>query len=207
MSTERWIPLFPLNTVLFPLGILPLRVFETRYTDMVRECMKRGVPFGVVLIRSGSEVGAAAVPESVGCLAHIKDWDMPELGVLLLSTEGGARFRIEATRELPDHRLEARVLMLAPDAPTPVGRLHAVCADALRRVIDELNAAGVAEQAEAYVSPFPQPSNFDDAGWVAHRWSEILPLPLNVKQRLLELDDPALRLELVHQFLTQFAIV
>jgi Lon protease-like protein len=207
MATELWIPLFPLNTVLFPLGILPLRVFETRYTDMIRVCMKREVPFGVVLIRSGSEVGSAAVPESTGCLAHITDWDMPELGVLLLNTAGSARFHIEATRELPDHRLEARVVVLADDAPTAITPLHAVCAVALQRVIDELTAAGIAEQGDLYVSPFPQPARLDDAGWVANRWCEILPLPLIDKQRLLETTDPARRLQLVHQGLTQFGIV
>ena len=207
MPTDLWIPLFPLNTVLYPLGILPLRVFETRYTDMVRECMKREAPFGVVLIHSGAEVGAAAVPELTGCLAHIRQWDMAELGVLLLTTQGGARFRIQATRELADRRVEAHVLMLADDPPQPVGPVHDACAVALRRVIDELAATGAQDHGEQYVSPFPEPAQLDDAGWVAHRWAEILPLPLPLKQQLLELKDPVGRLNIVHQYLRQSGIL
>src|SRR6185503_19392245 len=88
------IPLFPLNTVLFPGGVLPLRVFEARYLDMTRDCMKSGTPFGVCLIHEGSEVGAPAVPRSVGCTATITDWDMQQLGVLNLRTRGERRFRI-----------------------------------------------------------------------------------------------------------------
>src|SRR5688572_2943404 len=105
LATDSWLPLFPLKTVLFPDGILPLKVFEARYIDMVRECMKNNVPFGVVLIRSGQEVGAAAVPEEVGCLAHITGWDMQNPGVMMLRTLGGDRFRIIETRHLPDQRL------------------------------------------------------------------------------------------------------
>src|SRR5450631_373270 len=104
-KNEPWISLFPLNAVLYPGGILPLRVFEARYVDMVRDCMKSEAPFGVVLIKSGQEVGAPAEPESVGCMAHISQWDMVDLGVLLLRTQGGERFRIIETRQLLDHRL------------------------------------------------------------------------------------------------------
>ena len=89
------VPLFPLNTVLFPGGVLPLRVFEARYMDMVRECMKGSDPFGVVLITRGSEVGAPASTESVGTLARIVAWDMPRLGLLHLRAVGSERFRIE----------------------------------------------------------------------------------------------------------------
>jgi Lon protease-like protein len=93
-QNQNWLPLFPLNAVLFPDGVLPLKVFETRYIDMVRDCMKRESTFGVVLIKSGQEVGSAAEPETVGTLAHIIDWDAPQLGVLLLATNGGQRFQI-----------------------------------------------------------------------------------------------------------------
>ena len=80
MSEPAWLPLFPLDTVLFPGGVLPLKVFEARYIDMVRDCMKRDAPFGVVRIKSGKEVGAAAEPDRVGCIAHIVEWDMADLG-------------------------------------------------------------------------------------------------------------------------------
>ena len=92
------IPIFALHTVLFPRGILPLRVFEARYLDMTRACMRKDTPFGVCLIREGKEVGAPATPEAVGCLAHITDWDMQQLGMLHLKALGGERFRILRTR-------------------------------------------------------------------------------------------------------------
>ena len=206
-ATDTWIPLFPLNTVLFPGGVLPLKVFEKRYIDMVRDCMKREVGFGIVLIKSGSEVGAAAEPEAVGCLATIARWDMEKLGLLLLHAEGGQRFRILQTRELSDHRLEARVAMIAADKPVHVSAMHVRCAKALKLVIDDINAKGQAEQGIEFVSPFATPLQFDDAGWVANRWCEILPIPLRARQKLLELDDAQSRLAVVDQYLQQHGIL
>lgn len=207
MDANTWLPLFPLKTVLFPGGVLPLKVFEARYVDMVRECMKRDAPFGVVLIRSGQEVGAAAEPEAVGCLAHITDWDMPQLGVMLLRTRGGRRFRILESRVLPDQRLEARVELLAADPALPVSDVHVSCAKALKVVIDDIHAKGKAAEGTDFISPFEQPPRLDDAGWVANRWCEILPIPLKARLALLELDDPAARLNLVHTFLRQHEII
>jgi uncharacterized protein len=202
-----WLPIFPLNTVLFPGSVLPLRVFEARYIDMVRECMKREAPFGVALIKSGQEVGAAAEPEAVGCLAHITQWDMAEAGILTLRTIGGERFRILETRILPDQRLEARVEMMAVDAMAPVTDIHVRCAQALKNVIDNIAAQAQAAQGADFENPFAAPLQFDNAGWVANRWCEILPIPLKARQKLLELGDDAARLDVVHQFLQQHRIV
>ena len=205
--TDTWLPLFPLKTVLFPDGVLPLKVFETRYIDMVRDCMKRDMAFGVVLIKSGTEVGAAAEPEQVGCLARIVEWDMQDLGVMMLRTHGGERFRIGQTRVLPDQRLEAQVTMLAPDSEAPVSDMHLACAQTLKLVINDVNTNGRAEMGREFVSPFSQPYRLDSAGWVANRWCEILPIPLKARQALLELDDPQNRLSLVFQYLQQHQIL
>lgn len=207
IASDTWLPLFPLNAVLFPQGVLPLKVFEARYTDMVRDCMKSEAPFGVVLIRSGAEIGTAAEPEDVGTLAHIKEWDMENLGVLLLRTEGGERFRIIETRVLGDNRLEARVDMLPPDDLPQVSDAHLSCARALKIVMDEINSRGRADQGNDFESPFSVPARLDDAGWVANRWCEILPIPLKARQKLLELDDAASRLSIVHQYLLQHKII
>lgn len=208
MSTQNaWLPLFPLNTVLFPGGVLPLKVFETRYVDMVRECMKNASPFGVVRIKSGQEVGLAAEPESVGCLANITQWDMQDLGVLLLRTEGGERFRIVETRVLEDQRLEARIEMIPADEAATVSDMHLSCAKALKLVIDDINSKGRAEQGDAFISPFSQPAQLDNTAWVANRWCEILPIPLKARQKLLELDDAQNRLAIVHQYLQQHKIL
>lgn len=206
-EASDWLPLFPLNTVLFPDGILPLRVFEARYTDMVRDCMKDNKPFGVVLIRSGSEVGIAAEPEDVGCLAHIVDWDMQDLGVLLLRTVGGRRFRIIELRTLPDQRIEARIELIADDEHVAVDQRLRACAASLQRIIDSINAKGEAEQGADFVSPFARPARLDDAGWVANRWSEILPIPMKARQKLLELEDASARLAVIHEFLDEHRLL
>lgn len=204
---QAWLPLFPLHTVLFPAGLLPLKVFEARYIDMVRECMKKNRPFGVVRIKSGQEVGVAAEPEAVGCLAHIEQWDMQDLGVLLLRTKGGDRFRILETRILPDQRLEARIELIAPDSAVEVTDMQVNCATALKLVIDDINLKGRIKQPDAFVSPFALPLQFDQAGWVANRWCEILPIPLKARQKLLELEDAQSRLTIVHQYLQQHKII
>lgn len=208
MSDDRhWLPLFPLKAVLFPDGILPLKVFETRYIDMVSDCMKSGAPFGVVLIRNGQEIGPAAEPEPVGCMARITDWDMPELGVMNLRVVGVERFRILETRVLDDQRLEARCEDLPPDAEVPVSEVHVHCAKTLKIVIDDIENRGRAAHGDGYLSPFSQPIQLESASWVANRWCEILPIPLKARQKLLELDDAPTRLSLVHQYLQQHKII
>lgn len=202
-----WLPLFPLKTVLFPAGVLPLKVFEARYIDMVRDCMKNNAPFGVVLIKSGQEVGAAAEPETVGTLARIMQCDMPNLGVMLLRTQGEQRFRILDTRVLADNRLEAQVDMMAQDADAPVTAMHVNCAKALKIVMDDIEAKGQAQHGEPFDSLFAHPLQFESTAWVANRWCEILPIPLKARQKLLELDDAQTRLSIVHQYLQQHQII
>jgi Lon protease-like protein len=209
-ENQNWLPLFPLNAVLFPDGVLPLKVFETRYIDMVRDCMRRQAPFGVVLIKSGQEVAganAAAEPEAVGCLAHIESWDAEQLGVLLLRTQGGQRFRILESRSCKDLHLEARVALLPPAAPASIAAQYQACADTLAIVISDINRQCEEKSGADFASPFPERLQLDNAGWVADRWSEILQIPLQARQKLLELDDPHTRLQIIHQYLQQHRII
>jgi Lon protease-like protein len=187
--------------------VLPLRVFETRYVDMVRACMKQDAPFGVVAIRSGKEVGDAAEPYSVGTLAHITEWDMPEFGVLLLSTLGGERFRIIERRTLPSQLVEARIERLPTDVDIEAGESLELCANVLSVVIGDLLEQARDETGEGFINPFPEPHRLDDAGWVANRWSEMLPISLDAKQSLLELDDVATRLQKVEQHLRDNGVI
>lgn len=208
MSIENaWLPLFPLKTVLFPGGVLHLKVFETRYMDMVRDCMKRDAPFGVVLIKSGQEVGMPAEPEAVGCLANISSWEMPQLGVMMLRTVGSERFRILDTRVCSDQRLEAKISLLAAEAQEEVSEVHLACAKTLKIIIEDIDNKGRMEHGKEFDSPFEHPPRLDDAGWVANRWCEILPIPLKARQALLELDDAESRLSIVHQYLEQHEII
>ena len=201
MNEHDWIPLFPLNTVLFPRGVLPLRVFETRYVDMVRERMKSGAPFGVVAIRAGNEVGTAAEPYDVGTLAHIVACDVEDLGVLLLHTQGGERFRILEKRTQRNQLIEARIAPLPADDPSHTGESLSLCARVLQVVIDELSRRTDVMPDGDFINPFTEPHALDSPTWVANRWSEMLPIALEDKQELLELTDAGVRLQRVERYL------
>lgn len=184
------VPIFPLNTVLFPGGLLPLRVFEARYMDMTRDCLKRDEPFGVCLIREGAEVGAPAVPEGIGCLAKILEWDMQQQGILSIKTRGGQRFRILERRTGAQGLISAEVELIPPEARAAVPAKFAPCARLLEMV--------VADQGKLI---FAEPHAFNDASWVGYRLAEILPVPLIAKQKLLELTDSLGRLSILQRFL------
>lgn len=183
------IPLFPLNVVLFPGGPLPLRIFETRYVDMVKRCMREGTPFGVVALREGdAEAGAAAVKSfaEIGTSARIVDFDLLEDGLLGIVCRGERRFRVLEHRRQADGLNVGRVEWLDPTEPRAVATLpeeHANLRELLQRVWPELG--------DAYAGVEPR---FDDADWVGARLAEILPLRTGDKQFLLELSDPLLRL-------------
>jgi uncharacterized protein len=186
------LPLFPLPTVLFPGGVLPLRIFEQRYMDMVKQCLREASPFGVCLIKEGSELGAPAVPEKIGCLAHIKDWDMPQLGVLHIRTEGGQRFFVHAHQARASGLVVARIETLPAEPETPPSPAYSECAAVLRKIIEK---AG-----ERY---FPQPLRYADGAWVSYRLAEVLPLDPQAKQKMLEMSSTELRLQVVHRLLQQ----
>jgi hypothetical protein len=206
-QNDVWIPLFPLKTVLFPGGILPLKVFEARYLDMLRECMEHNSPFGVVLIKAAQEPGAATESEEIGCLAYISQSDMSNPDVITLRTHGGERFRILEMQVMPNQRLEARIEMIAADGDIPVSDMHVSCAKTLRLVLDDIDAKGRAEQGDAYESRFARPMLLENAAWVANRWCEILPIPLKARQKLLELNDAQSRLSIIYRYLQQHKIL
>jgi Lon protease-like protein len=183
--------LFPLNTVLFPGGRLPLRIFEQRYMDMAKACLKDGSPFGVCLIVDGKEVGEPAIPAEVGTLARITTWDMPQLGVLQVLALGSQRFRIKAHRVEPGGLVRGDVELLDFDQDSAIPENCAKCVKILQRVITE------------QPDLFEPPHRLDSASWVGARLTELLPLPLAAKQELLELSDARARLERLNALLGQ----
>lgn len=203
MSAAGMTPLFPLQTVLFPGGRLNLKVFEARYLDMVGECLRGGRPFGVVCLRGGGEVQprgggsvAAAAPvrfEAVGVLARIDEVDAEQAGILHIRCTGLQRFTSTEPVQSPGGLWRAEVQTMPDDAVVPPPAERAATVRALREAIDEMRRQGA--------EPFIPPYRFDDAGWVANRWCEVLPVSLGVKQRLMALPDPLLRLERVDEFL------
>jgi len=186
------LPLFPLNTVLFPGARLPLKVFEARYVDLVSQCLREQSGFGVCLIAEGREVGAPAQPETVGVLARIADCDMTQPGILQISVTGEQRFRVAHVAHDANGLVRAVVEWLPEPAAQPVPPGFADIVPLLGAVV-----------ADAGIETIPEPHHFDDAAWVGYRYAQILPIPAKAKQKLLELDDPILRLSIVREFLVQ----
>ena len=189
---EAQVPIFPLGTVLFPGGLLPLRIFEVRYVEMAKACLKEGTPFGVCLIREGTQVGAPAVPEPVGCLARIAECDVEVLGIIKVKAEGLDRFRIVASEVSRTGLVVGRIEELHPEPEVRDAPGLEQCAQFLRKAI-----LGIGTER------FAEPYRFEDASWVGFRLAEILPLRMDVKQKLLELTDATLRLAILHKFLQQ----
>jgi Lon protease-like protein len=183
------LPLFPLNTVLFPGGRLPLRIFEQRYMDMAKACLRDQSPFGVCLIREGREVGAPAIPADVGTLARIGTWDMPQLGVLHVTALGEQRFRILERRVEPNGLARASIQMMDKEIDIAIPASCSGCVKLLEQVIQQQSAL------------FEPPHRLDSASWVSARLTELLPLPLPAKQELLELDNARTRIERLNELL------
>ena len=186
------LPLFPLHTVLFPGGPMGLRVFEPRYLDMVGRCLKEQGRFGVVLILEGVESGAALTVAAIGTSARVVDFDPLPDGLLGITCLGEQRFRIARRWQQEDGLNLAEVEYLPPEEPSELPGEYAHLADLLREVLPKLG------RGYAHVD-----AHYADAGWVANRWAEILPLAPGERLELLELEDPQLRLAQVAAWSTR----
>lgn len=201
------LPLFPLHTVLFPGGLLPLKIFEARYLDMASQCLREQTPFGVCLLKSGAEVAQPddpAVPEAVGCLAQIEQCDVESFGMLLISARGTRRFRLLSHRVEPDGLLVGMAEPMPDDVPLEGGERLArfgACAEVLERII-----ATIRERDAASV-PFAEPFRFDDPSWVSNRLAEVLPISPRARQKLMELTDAGERIDVVHHYMQQHQLL
>ena len=188
MSTET-ISLFPLQSVLFPDGPLPLRVFETRYLDMVSRCLRDEVEFGVVLLTDGSEIGHARTV-SVGTAARIVDWYQGSDGILGITAVGSRRIRLQSVSQQNDGLYVAEVDEIAREPSSPLPEEYRPMASLLEAIIDDLG--------KLYQS---LDKHYNDASWVGNRFAEILPISQEQKQYCLELNDPLERLQYVRPLL------
>ena len=200
------LPLFPLGSVLFPDGVLALRVFEVRYLDMVRKCHRTGAPFGVVALTQGQEVRQAGAPEErfndIGTLAIIEQLETPQPGLVTLLCRGSQRFRITQRHHLQHGLWIADVDHVEQDLTVPVPDDLKKASTALAQVLHTLQ---VRDPDMPHLIT-PTAAQLNDCGWVANRWCELLPVPLELKQRLMELDNPLVRLELVGDVLERTGI-
>ncbi len=208
------LPLFPLGTVLYPGGLLPLRIFEVRYLDMIGKCHKAGAPFGVVSLTEGSEVRRPGHAEpggdgfaheafsAVGTLATITEFSTPQAGLMVIRCIGTQRFTISSSEKMKHGLWIANVKRQDDDIAVKIPQDLQDTADALGKLIQTLQSRGVPTGQMPLLAPY----RLDDCGWVANRWCELLPIPLELKQRLMELDNPLLRLELVSDILGRTGI-
>lgn len=186
------LPLFPLQTVLFPDGLLELKIFETRYLDLMSRCMREQRPFGIVALKTGTERRVSNEPVAmyeVGTLAELIEVDSPEANILLVRCRGTQRFVLGATRQQADGLWLGEATAVADDPVVAPNPSHANAVKSLADATRALEAQGA--------HPFLTPHRFDSVGWVANRWCEILPLPREARQRLMTLADPAARLDIV----------
>jgi Lon protease-like protein len=212
------LPLFPLGTVLYPGGLLPLQIFEVRYLDMIGKCHKTGAPFGVVSLTEGSEVrrpvnaGARGTASgdgfareafnTVGTLAKIIEFSVPHPGLMMVQCQGIHRFTITRREKLKHGLWIADVVRMEDDLPVRIPHDLQKAADALGKLIKGLLNSDTPPDKMPMLAPY----HLDDCSWVANRWCELLPITLTVKQQLMELDNPLLRLELVCDMLERNGI-
>jgi uncharacterized protein len=218
-ATLTQLPLFPLQSVLFPGGSLPLRIFEVRYLDMIGRCHKAGEPFGVVCLSEGSAERKRATGEGsgkpsgdgfaheaffpVGTLARITKFERPQPGLMMIGCVGTQRFRVQRSEQLKHGLWVADVELIADDSVVPVPDDLHFTREALQGLVRNI-ADSLEQSGEAGVEmPLLEPYRWNDCGWLANRWSELLPLAPALKQRFMALDSPVLRLELVADALGQ----
>lgn len=190
--TVQELPLFPLNTVLFPGGVLPLRIFEPRYLDMVSRCLKADTGFGVMTIEDGSEAGQPARFHSIGTLAYIVDFDRLDDGTLGITCRGGERVEVH-DHHIADNRLIiGTVELLAAEEADLIDQRHTPLIHFLRELLAR-------DEVEIYRRWMDE--DWSSTRWLGFRLAELLPLPLPVKYQLLELRDAEQRLDILDSIL------
>ncbi|HET8832585.1 MAG TPA: LON peptidase substrate-binding domain-containing protein [Casimicrobiaceae bacterium] len=194
------LPLFPLRTVLFPGGILPLKIFEQRYVEMTKSCLRDERPFGVCMITEGQEVAQPDAPipsfANVGTLAQITNFDMPQLGILHVQTHGLTRFEVRSHSVDSTGLVIGEVTTIGAEPSHPLPETYAPLAKILGVIAARLGPEN-----------FPATTAYGDASWVGYRLAELLPLPLTIKQRMLEVNDANVRLTALNQFLERQGLV
>lgn len=223
------LPLFPLQTVLFPGGLLPLQIFEVRYLDMIGRCHKEKQPFGVVSLTQGREVrqpkrgqpadpahaspplSSASTPpqarseflpegfHAIGTLAHIDLLERPQPGLMRIRCSGGQRFKLKSSEQLKHGLWMGTAELMADDAEVPVPDDLSHARRAMKQVIEQLKA----QVEDDTQMPLQLPYRWDDCCWLSNRWSELLPVSTQIKQQFMSLDNPLVRLELVADLLDQ----
>ncbi len=199
------IPIFPLGATLFPAGMMALKIFEVRYLDMTKKCLRDNTPFGIITLDQGAEVQVAGKQIDffdVGTLATIIHFEAVQPSLFMIRCQGGQRFKI-LQKELQANGLwRAEVELIAPDEVVVIPPDLLPTADALTKIIRTLEDQGIAPDQR----PIIQPYQLQDCAWVANRCAELLDLPSQQKQHLLTMENPRLRLDLVQELLEEMGV-
>ena len=196
--TTYALPLFPLNTVLFPQGVLPLRIFEARYLDMVRACLRNKTQFAIVAVTDQDVIKNDVLPfANIATACTIINVDVTEIGLMNIRCKGEKKVSIKTATQQADGLWIGELEDIAPEPAMPIPDDLKLSQAFLQQLIDSL----LKQEIDDTYMPLAKPFLLEDCGWVANRWSEILTMPLIQKQRMLALDSPLIRLELVQDLL------
>jgi Lon protease-like protein len=178
------LPLFPLSSVVLPDGLMPLRLFERRYIDMVKDCFRNSSGFGICLIERGREAGIPSEPYPIGTTVSIVDFDQGADGLLHITVRGDQEFRVLTYASSDTGLLIGEVELLPSKGPTQMHPEDELLASKLELILSYLETDTRFEE-----------SHLDDADWVCHRLLEVLPLQNDAKFDLLQMDSNRARLE------------
>ncbi len=199
-STNCWIPLFPLGTALFPGGFIALKIFEARYLDMMKRCLREDAPFGVISILDekifASDAKAIANFSNIGTLAKLEEFDPIQPALYMTKSYGTQRFRVLEIRQESDGLWMGQIELIDADPATPLPREHEKVASLLEEIISIIKSEDLLGD-----QPFKAPANLNDCGWVSNRLAELLPLPLAQKNHLLAQSNPRIRLDLISEII------
>ena len=195
-----WIPLFPLGTTLFPGGVIALKIFEARYLDMMKRCLREDTAFGVVSILdsnpSESDPNASAHFSNIGTLAKLEEFDAVQPALYMTKSYGTQRFKLISIKQEADGLWMGKVELIDPDPEMPLPKEHEKVAALLQEIISVIKSEDLLGD-----DAFKMPTNLDDCGWVANRLAELLPLPPAQKNHLLAQSNPRIRLDLISEII------
>jgi Lon protease-like protein len=199
-ATAFWIPLFPLGTALFPGGFIALKIFEARYLDMMKRCLRDSTPFGVISILDDkaidSDAKASANFSSIGTLAHLEEFDPIQPALYMTKSYGTQRFNVLDMRQESDGLWLGQVELIDADPEIPLAKEHGKVASLLNEIISIIQSEDLLGS-----QTFKAPTNLNDCGWVSNRLAELLPLPLTQKNHLLAQINPRIRLDLISELI------
>lgn len=193
------LPLFPLNLVVCPDGALPLKIFEARYLDMVRDCLRNKSSFAIVTILPEGETDPDGnFPfANIGTLVNIVDADVTAIGLIMIRCVGQHRVKVDSFTQQADGLVIGEV----SDIPNDVSIAVPEDLNPSIKVLKQLLKTLADQNLSPTNMPIVEPYQFENAAWVSNRWVELLDLPLLQKQRLMQMESPILRLELIQDIL------